>query len=134
MFKEIYRLILWLTLAIVLGAAVLFWYLFGVHIQSREVPDRLAFWMEHSWSTGLSSGQNGDYATLAQQASTYGITDLFFHVGPIEEDGSLADDLAIFTPGLEAIGTTNYAWVGQVRSQIDLSSQTVRQKIIESSE
>lgn len=121
-------------LAIVLGAVVLFWYVFGVHIQSRQAPARLAFWMEHSWSTGLDSSQSGNYNLLVEQVDIYGITDLYFHVGPIEEGGTLADDLAIFTPGLEALGTTNYAWIGQVRSQIDLSTQTVRQQIIESSE
>ncbi len=103
------------------------WFVFGIHID-REFTPRIAFWMEHDWSS-----INKDFGALKEQVDELHITDLFFHVGPLNPDGSLADDLKIFTEGLDALGTTNYAWVGSIRSKINLDDEKVRTKIILSS-
>ena len=106
------------------------WFVLGVHIDENYKDPQLAFWMEHGWSTGTQN----DFSYLAQQAQDYNITDLYFHVGPITDEGGLADDLNIFTEGLRALPTTNYAWIGQIRSQINLDDEAVRQNIIQSAE
>jgi hypothetical protein len=134
MFRLIQRLLRTLIVAILGGFTLLFlataYFVFGVHSDSRLVEPNLAFWMAHEWSTGTSN----DFYYLSQNVEEYGITDLYFHVGPINEDGSLASDLNVFTTGLNSLSTTNYAWIGQIRSQIDLEDPTIREKIIASSE
>ncbi len=101
------------------------YFLFGFHFD-RTVNPRVAFWMEHNWSTGIQN----DFYELNDKVKEFHISDLFFHVGPLNPNGSVASDLNIFTPGLEALGTTNYAWVGQIRSNIDLDNPNVRARII----
>lgn len=103
------------------------WFVFGIHLD-RDFKPRIAFWMEHDWSS-----TSKDFAALKQKVDDLNITDLFFHVGPLNPDGSLADDLNIFTEGLDVLGTANYAWIGSIRSKIDLENEEVRAKIILSS-
>lgn len=111
--------------------AVLFlslaYFLFGFHVE-RTVNPRLAFWMEHDWSTGIQN----DFSKLKSQTAELRASDLFFHVGPLKPDGSLASDLNIPETKLAALGTTNYAWIGQIRSNIDLDNSNIRSAIIRS--
>lgn len=99
-------------------------FIFGIHLQSRQVDTHIALWLDHAWSTGQ------DLAPLQQQIATAKITDLYFHVGPIGPQGQLATDLQI--PDLSVLPTTNYAWIGQLRSQIDLAA--TQDDIIKSAE
>lgn len=105
------------------------WFVLGVHIPGREVDTRMAFWMQHNWSTE----QHPDFGSLYEQTQSLPITDLYFHVGPIDENGQLAEDINVPTAGMELLGTTNYAWLGQIRAKIDLDDPVIRQNIIESS-
>lgn len=105
------------------------WFVFGIHSDSRTLQASSAFWMEHSWSRGTEN----DFYFLREQIKDTNTTDLYFHVGPLGPNGELAEDLKIFVPGLDALDTTNYAWIGQVRSKIDLDDPEVRQGIIDSS-
>lgn len=134
MFRLINRIVRTLIVFTIGSFILLFsafaWFVVGIHSDSQLTTPRLAFWMEHDWVTGTSK----DFYYLAEKVKEYGVTDLYFHVGPIESDGSLASDLNIFTPGFEALGTTNYAWIGQVRSQIDLDDPEVRAQIIKASQ
>ena len=134
MFRLIQCLLRTLIVAILGGFTLLFlaiaYYVFGVHSDSRLVEPNLAFWMEHEWSTGTTK----DFYYLAEKVEEHGITDLYFHVGPIDGNGNLANDLNIFTAGLDSLNTTNYAWIGQIRSQIKLNKPEVREQIIASSE
>ncbi len=104
------------------------WFVFGIHIE-RNFEPRLAFWMEHDWSNGTAK----DFGELNTKVDQLNITDLFFHVGPLNKDGSVANDLNIFKEGLDALGTTNYAWIGSKRTDIDLDNENVRARIILSS-
>lgn len=120
-------------IVLLLGSFTLFflgmaWFVIGVHSADRTVDTRLAFWMEHDWA----SGQTVDFTKLIRQMDGLPVTDLYFHVGPIDEDGSLADDLNIPTAELNVLSTTNYAWVGQVRARIDLDNPAVQNAIVDS--
>lgn len=106
------------------------YFFFGFHSSAKKIEPRLAFWMSHSWSQGTSE----NYFELSKKVKELKITDLYFHVGPIEADGTLAKDLNIFSPGLDTLSSTNYAWIGQIRSKIDLDNPDIRKKIINSSE
>lgn len=103
------------------------YFFFGFHSNTELSKPRLAFWMEHAWASDTR-----DFALLADRVKDLNITDLYFHVGPLSEDGSLADDLH-FISSFQNLDTTNYAWIGQLRSEIDLDSQNVRSRIVESS-
>ena len=134
MFRLLQRFIRVLIVVILGGFTLLFlaiaWFIFGVHSTNKLVDSNLAFWMEHDWSTGTQN----NFFDLSQKIEDYGITDLYFHVGPIAEDGSLATDLNVFTAGLETLSTTNYAWLGQLRSKIDLDDPEIRSAIVSSAE
>lgn len=106
------------------------WFGFGVHNDDRQIEPRIAIWMEHAWARGTEK----DYYFLKQEIEDANVTDLYFHVGPLGPNGELAEDLNIFRPGLEALDTTNFAWLGQIRSQIDLDDPEVRQGVIESAQ
>lgn len=133
MFRIIHRLarsvIVLLILITIILAASSVWFLVGVYSNSRNLDPQVAFWMEHSWVNGTQN----DFSVLAECVKNYGITDLYFHVGPIQEGGELADDLNFFKAGFETLGTTNYAWIGQVRSKIDIDNEGVRTGIVNSS-
>lgn len=102
----------------------LFW--FGIHIQ-KEHETRLAFWLPHDFSTGVQSTQ-----TLINQLQDLPVTDLYFHVGPIQEDGGLPKDLKLDADTFAALSSTDYAWIGQIRRKIDLENSDVRAKIVDS--
>lgn len=104
------------------------WFVFGFHTE-RNFEPRLAFWMEHDWSNGTTK----DFSSLKEKVDDLNITDLYFHVGPLNADGSVANDLNIFKEGLDVLGPTNYAWVGSIRNKIDLDNENVRARIILSS-
>lgn len=126
--KLVQKIIVLSTIFFAILFLSLSYFVFGFHV-SRTVNPRTAFWMEHDWSTGTQK----DFSALKKQVDEFHVSDLFFHVGPLNPDGSFAPDLNIFTPGFEALGTTNYAWVGQIRSNIDLDNPNVRARIILSS-
>lgn len=104
------------------------WFVYGIHVESRSVDPSLAFWMDHAWSTSAPPS----FDELQTQIATNPIDELYFHVGPLTENGQLADDLSILKEELAALPTTNYAWIGQVRSAINLDDPTVRAGIVSS--
>ena len=105
-------------------------FLSGWHFKSRNEAKNLAFWMQHSWMTA----ERGSFTELSERLKKLPIDALYFHVGPLSPEGKLAEDLDIFSPGLKALGTTNYAWMGQIRSQIDLDNSAVRAGVLESAD
>ncbi len=134
MFKQVQKLarsLIVLTVSLfTVSCLLLAWYVYGIHSTSRTVEPSLAFWMDHAWSTASAPS----FTDLETQIATYPIDELYFHVGPLSEDGQLATDLSISPEKLAALEATNYAWIGQVRSSIDLDSPTVRANIVASSQ
>lgn len=132
MFVRIHKIVRKLIIVSALFFSTFFlfisYFLFGFHVE-RPLSPRISFWMEHDWIEGKK-----DFYEIKRKIENNNITDLYFHVGPIDPDGSLPDDLIIFSQGLDAINTVNYAWLGQIRSDIDLDDMAVRAKIIESAQ
>lgn len=127
--QKIARSLIILTVGTFLAVSfVLVWFVYGIHSESRPATVSLAFWMDHDWSSSSS-----DFLKLEDEIQRYHIEELYFHVGPLSTSGQLATDLSIPTEKLRALGTTNYAWIGQKRSEIDLDNPTVRAQIIKSS-
>jgi len=130
MFKKLQKIIQIIS-AIAFGSLSLFiivlmWMTNGFHNDSHVIEPRLAFWMEPAWSTG----EVNDFVTLKSQIQEFNISDLYFHVGPLDAYGSLADDLKIDAANLAALSTTNYAWIGQIRGQIDIDDELIREEVI----
>ena len=100
----------------------------GFH-QDQPSPSRLAFWLEHDFSTGQKSLTN----LLQESDAAVSITDVYVHAGPFNSDGTLPGDLAFSKASpLPESQTKIYAWLGQIRSKIDLEDEAVRQKILTS--
>lgn len=125
--KIVRLLITAVTMFFTTGFLLIAYFFFGFHSGAEMDKPRLAFWMEHAWSSDAR-----DMALLEQRVKDLNISDLYFHVGPLAEDGSLADDLHYISE-FKNLGTANYAWIGQLRSEIDLDNQDVRSRIVESS-
>lgn len=115
---------------VAVAGALLVWFWFGIHSQNRTVDSGIALWMDHRWSTS----KPGDWEILKAQLQDYPVTELYFHVGPLDAQGQLPSDLAPSTEILATLSTTPYAWLGQIRSQIDLDNPTVRQGIVQSAQ
>lgn len=131
MFKIIQRFIR----GIIVGTAISFtglfcmltWFLYGIHFDSRKINTEVAFWLPHSFAT-----QNADFTSLKNNIKDINVTNLYFHVGPLDEQGNLANDLHINRPELESLPSQNFAWIGALRSQINLDNEAVRAQIIKS--
>ncbi|MFT7184325.1 MAG: hypothetical protein ACI9QC_000664 [Oceanicoccus sp.] len=123
-------LIVSVTVTFLTFAIITAWYVFGFHSSSRLTPPEVAFWMQHSWVTA----EHENFVDLAHELDALPASSLYFHVGPINEDGTLADDLEIKPANFNTLPSTNYAWLGQIRSKIELSDPEVRATIISSAE
>ncbi len=124
--KTLRSLILFFACVFVFSFLAIVWFWFGLHVEKEHEP-RLAFWLPHSFSNGVQSP-----ASLTAQFEGLPVTDLYFHVGPFEPDGSVASDLVIDGAALALLPSTDYAWVGQIRSKIDLDDPAVRAQIVDS--
>ncbi|QQR54459.1 glycoside hydrolase family 18 protein [Candidatus Peregrinibacteria bacterium] len=124
--KTLRLLILLFVLFFSIFSFMVIWFWFGIHVEKDHEP-ALAFWLPHEFSTGQQNSQ-----TLLEKFQGLPVTDLYFHVGPIEPDGTLAKDLSLSAEDLAALPSTNYAWIGQIRSKVPLENAAVRQKIIDS--
>ncbi len=120
--------IVFFTLATVGLSFMLAYYVFGLHNLDRLTKPKVAFWMEHKWSTA----ERSNFEDLANKLKRLPSSKLFFHVGPLNPDGGLADDLEFQAENFASLPSDNYAWIGQLRSEIDLENPIVRANIIES--
>lgn len=123
-------LIVLVTGSFLLFALLTAWYIFGFHKADRLTQPELAFWMQHQWMTEEAPS----FTELATRLDELPPSTLYFHVGPIEADGSLADDLSIQPSRLNALPSINYAWIGQIRSEISLDDPAIRAQIVSSAE
>ena len=98
-----------------------------------------ALWLGHAWVDGRET--DADVARLAASLRKTGISDLFVHVGPLDDDGTLdpakapgamwfATEVHTLMPGVRL-----QAWLGdEVRPSggMDLESPATRARIVES--
>ncbi len=124
--KTLRSLILFFVLFFTAFFMTVVWFWFGIHFENKQTSG-LAFWLPHDFSTGAKLPSE-----LLQKFEGLPVTDLYFHVGPIAEDGSLAKDLRIDANAFKSLPSTDYAWIGQIRAKIDLDNPSVRAAIVDS--
>lgn len=97
-----------------------------------------AVWMDHGWVE--KNKTDGDIQELGKQLKDHGFTDAFFHVGPLEGDGSLPPARYAEAKKFLRILKKSYpelhaqAWIGQITTQwkgpLDLAQQTTKDHIL----
>jgi hypothetical protein len=128
--------VLGLVVAVVVVATWVWWRAAPSAAQgSRGVN---ALWARHQW-VGQAHSQE-EYRTLADTLRHGEISDVFFHVGPLDPDGSIPPGRYAHAPKLLAAldrlapGMRAQAWIGQVARQgagpLDLTRQAVRDRIV----
>jgi len=123
-------------LTIILGS----WYL-AYHNNSTDPyisngPN--AVWARHQWVGEKHSPQ--EYQNLAKSFIDHKITDVFFHVGPLNENGLIEKEKYLFAPDLITELKKTYptlhiqAWMGQVEKKgggiLDLSNLQTKNNIV----
>lgn len=95
-----------------------------------------ALWLGHAWVDGREGG--ADVARLAASLRGTGISDVFVHVGPLDDDGYLdpakAPDAAWFAAEVHALmpGVRVQAWIGdeiEPSGGMDIESPATRGRI-----
>jgi spore germination protein YaaH len=103
---------------------------------------RNAVWLEHAWAGEYHT--SAEYDALAAQLRREQITYVFAHVGPLNSDGTIPDELAQWAPELtQALharlpGVKVLAWIGQLEAAsgapadetVNLADATTRLAIV----
>ncbi len=96
-----------------------------------------AVWLEHKWvNTGVSEDQ---ILKLVKEFQEKQIKYVFVHVGPLEETGLIPSDRFagardfLYTARQADKSIVYEAWIGQLRSKIDLSKGWIRQNVADTS-
>jgi hypothetical protein len=111
---------------------------FGAVSPAAHTTGDDALWLGHAWVDGRKGPQ--DVAALAAQLRGTGISDLFAHIGPLDQRGSLDPALRPqarwFTDAVHHAlpGTRVLAWIGDIVGQgdgrLDLEDARTRQRIL----
>ncbi|MFH1284488.1 MAG: glycosyl hydrolase family 18 protein [Candidatus Peregrinibacteria bacterium] len=96
--------------------------------------DHNAIWIGHEW-VGDSKGDS-EVQNLVLDLKSHDIDTVFVHVGPLKPDGTV--DPVTYQYAVNFVDKANrfdssihfQAWLGQVRSKIDLSDEKVRHNIV----
>ncbi len=92
-----------------------------------------AVWIEHKWVG--EEVLDKEIQKLVENLEKYQIDTVFVHTGPINSDGTIDPETYKYAPvfiekAKKANEKINYqAWLGQVRSKIDLADEKVRHNI-----
>jgi len=92
-----------------------------------------AIWIEHSWVSEARSFQ--EIEQFVTFLSSKGMKNIFMHVGPLDSDGTIPDYRYAEAQNFLDIAhritkRMNFqAWVGQIRSKIDLDDPMIRKNI-----
>lgn len=101
-----------------------------------------AVWLEHTWAGDYH--MESEYDALAQRLRVEQISYVFAHVGPLNSDGTIPADRALYAARLATAlhdrvpGIHVLAWIGQVEiaggypasESVDLSNYAVRMQIV----
>jgi hypothetical protein len=129
------------TLALVPAAALIYFFLTFAYLPQapRQTAGPNAVWLSHRWVGAVQPP--AEYDALAERLRQHRISDAFFHVGPLQADGTIPSNrhpaaihmlraLHRRLPMLRA-----QAWIGQVEKAgggpLDLSQPVVRANIAE---
>jgi spore germination protein YaaH len=101
-----------------------------------------AVWLEHAWAGEFHTSDQ--YDALAAQLKREQITYVFAHVGPMDSNGDIAENLAVWAPDLARAlharlpSVKVLAWIGQLEAAsgapsdevVNLSDATTRLNIV----
>ena len=123
--------------AVLIVALLLFWYfILGIYLNQKGSyfnKNHNAVWINHEWVGEYKS--NEAVLDLVNTLHKNKIDTVFVHTGPIQADGSIDPktyNYAVdFIEKAKALDKNiNYqAWLGQIRSKIDLGDEKVRHEI-----
>lgn len=137
-----WRMVAWRSTIVVglatLGSLTAVWVSWELLPEAPSEPGRpAAVWAGHRWVGQLHSPR--EYARLADLLAEHRISDVFFHVGPLDADGTIPAaryrHAATLLHHLQAHrpGPRLQAWVGQIEARrggpLDLSRPAVRAAI-----
>lgn len=105
------------------------------HVGSHFNKDENAIWLGHRWVGELISEE--EVKKLADDLMERGFDTVFVHSGPIDGDGGVGPEK--YPHGKRFVNLMNeyapevevQAWLGQVRSKIDLDDEAVRERLAE---
>ncbi len=129
---------MWATFFTVLVVALLlFWYfIMGIYMSQNGSyfnKGHNAIWISHEWVGEYKS--NVDISNLVNTLRKYQIDTVFVHTGPIQADGRI--DPKTYNYAVDFLRKAQVldknikyqAWLGQIRSKINLSDEVVRHEI-----
>lgn len=101
-----------------------------------------ALWLRHQWVGEKHSEE--EYKKLALFLKEKKMTDAFFHVGPLNEEGKIEKEKYLYAQDLTNVLKSYYpelhiqAWIGQVEKRgggiLDISNEEVRNNIVSTSD
>jgi len=137
MFKLLKKLIKYVLLVSIIGLILGWYFIIGPHgdMQGYEFNQgENAIWIQHAW-VGNEQDPQAVY-DLALKLQKYDIKYVYIHTGPFDADGTIPQERYKFAqeflrllkeknPDLVAL-----AWVGQVRSELEIESAQVKENIV----
>ncbi len=117
----------------IIGVILLWYFLLGTH-QEYTPGDfnrsENAIWMAHTWVQDTHSP--GEIYAVGEGLNQHDIHHVYLHTGPFEQDGTIPEsrygEAKTFLEEMHENfpNITWYAWLGQLRSQVDLDDEQVR--------
>lgn len=120
----------------ILGVALLAYLLVGFHETAAPGQFNKAengIWMAHTWVEDTHSPS--ELYAVGEGLQSHDMRHIYVHTGPLESGGTIPEDrYKEATNFLEYMqenfpNLTWYAWLGQIRSQIDLDNEQVRSQV-----
>jgi len=129
------------TIALSLLLLFLGWYFFiGLHgnLEGKDFnTGENGLWIKHAW---VGNEQDTEVIEdLALKLAKYDIKYVYVHTGPIDADGTIPEERYKFAQEFLQILTEKnpdivpLAWLGQIRSEVDIDDPKIRANIVETS-
>ena len=121
----------------IMGVVLLWWFLMGPHreyVPGEFNQSKNAIWMGHTWVEDTHSPE--DLERVGEGLLSRDIHYLYLHTGPFESDGTIPE--ALYPEATNFLNyfhenfpnIQSYAWLGQLRSQVDIDDEQVRGEMI----
>jgi hypothetical protein len=123
----------------IVGMSLVWFFMIGPHSNEPGASFNTgnnAIWLEHTWVEDFHT--SADLNLLGRTLVEHDITTIYLHSGPFDEDGTIsptryAEAENFLTFMHEQFSQLEWqAWLGQIRSEIDLDDEQVRGEAVES--
>lgn len=142
MLHRILRTVFVLLLTLLPISIGLLWYfLVGFHAPLEGNPynrGQNAIWLDHQWVDTVHPEET--LKTLGETLLSHDIRYIYVHTGPFESDGTLSKNryfrarMLLKTLHGHFPSLKWYAWLGQLRSKVDLNNEQVRTNMVEAAQ